>query len=324
MTKIIFEGHQIPLTTGETVLNALTRQGINIPNSCNVGVCQSCLMHGEGQIPSEAQKGLNSVQKELGQFLSCCCQPTDTLTVSMASPSEKYEATVLAKIYLSKNVLMLRLSKEFAYKAGQFLTLFNKQGEGRCYSFASHNEMDNFIELHIRIVPNGVISKWVECDLKAGDKVQISSPRGECFYTDDDKDQTLFLSGIGTGFAPLYGILRDALFRGHRGKIYFLVGAKTGSDFYFHSILPSLRSRQVMVHQVALELSNPNLSHCFQADIYDYAKNFAPEMKGVKVYLCGAESFVTKMKKQCFLAGASMKDIYADAFVSAKSRAKAA
>lgn len=324
MTNIIFEGSEISLSNDETVLNALTRSGFNIPNSCNAGVCQSCIMHGEGQIPSEAQKGLKQAQKELGQFLSCCCQPTSTLKVSLAPTAEKYAATVLTKTYLTDDVLMLRLSKEFDYRAGQFLTLFNTDGEGRCYSFASHAETDNFIELHIRIVSGGLVSEWVEKHLQVGETVQISAPRGECFYTSEDKDQPLFLCGIGTGFAPLYGILRDALHQGHRGKIYFLVGAKTGDGFYYHSILPSLRNKQVMIHQVALELGNPNLIHCFQANIYDYAKSFMPDMKGAKVYLCGAESFVMKMKKQCFLSGVNMKDIHADAFIHAKAKAKAA
>ena len=320
MANIIFEGNEIAVRAGETVLTALTRQGFKIPNSCNVGSCQSCLMYGEGQIPNEAQKGLKPAQKELGQFLSCCCQPTNLLKVSLAPDSEKYEATVLAKTHLSKDVVMLRLSKEFAYKAGQFLTLFNADGEGRCYSFASHPELDNFIELHIHIIPNGEVSAWVENYLKVGDKVQISSPRGECFYTDNDLDQPLFLCGINTGFAPLYSILRDALLQGHRGKIHFLIGSKTGSGFYYHGILPSLRSRQVTIHQVALELVNSNLNHCFQANIYDYAKSFMPKIQGAKVYLSGAESFVIKMKKQCFLLGASMSDIHADAFVYAKAK----
>ena len=324
MTNIIFEDNEISLAPGETVLNALTRQGFKIPNSCNAGVCQSCLMHGEGQIPHEAQKGLKPAQKELGQFLSCCCHPTSKLKVSIASSDEKHKAIVLAKIYLSKDVLLLRLSKEFSYKSGQFLTLYNREDEGRCYSIASHSEMDDFIELHIRVVAKGVLSKWVERDLNVGDMVQISTARGECFYTDNDLDQPLFLCGVGTGFAPLYGILRDAISRGHRGKIYFLVGAKTGNDLYYHSILPSIRSQQVTVHQVASKLGNSNSNHCFQADIYEYAKSFMPKMQGAKVYLCGAESFVVKMKKQCFLLGASMQDIHADAFVHANVQAEAA
>jgi len=205
MTNIIFEGSEISLNNGETVLNALTRSGYNIPNSCNAGVCQSCIMHGEGQIPSESQKGLKQVQKELGQFLSCCCQPTSTLKVSLAPTAEKYAATVLAKIRLTDDVLMLRLSKGFDYRAGQFLTLFNTDGEGRCYSFASHAEMDDFIELHIRIVPGGLVSEWVENSLQVGEEVQISAPRGDCFYTSEDKNQPLFLCGIGTGFAPFRG-----------------------------------------------------------------------------------------------------------------------
>jgi hypothetical protein len=38
-------------------------------------------------------------------------------------------------------------------------------------------------------------------------------------------------------------------------------------------------------------------------------------MKGYRVFLCSAESFTTKMRKLCFLTGAGMRDISADAFI---------
>ena len=43
-----------------------------------------------------------------------------------------------------------------------------------------------------------------------------------------------------------------------------------------------------------------------------------PKLAGVRVVLCGNPELVTKLRKAAFLAGASMKDIYADAFLMAK------
>jgi ferredoxin-NADP reductase len=40
------------------------------------------------------------------------------------------------------------------------------------------------------------------------------------------------------------------------------------------------------------------------------------DLKGWRVFLCGHPDMVNQMKKQAFLKGASMADIYADAFVS--------
>jgi len=270
MVKITYEDKEISIRKDETVLNALLRHGFNIPNSCKAGACQTCLLIGEGDIPEEAQQGLKETQKQLGQFKSCSCIPTSDLKIEMSAPLEKYTAMVLSKVYLADDVVMVRLSKEFDYRAGQYLTLYNENREGRCYSLASHSELDDYIELHVRIMESGSVSSWLAKEVQVGDELKISGPRGECFYTSDE-NQPLFLSGTGTGFAPLYGILRDALYSGHKGKISILLGAKDGNGLYYHSVLPSLRSKQVSIHQVALDVSSSKSELCFQADIYDYA-----------------------------------------------------
>ena len=53
----------------ESVLNALLREGVDIPYGCQTGVCQSCIMKTEHSVvPRDAQKGLREVQKQQGYF----------------------------------------------------------------------------------------------------------------------------------------------------------------------------------------------------------------------------------------------------------------
>jgi hypothetical protein len=54
-----------------------------------------------------------------------------------------------------------------------------------------------------------------------------------------------------------------------------------------------------------------------QDDIYQFCKQEYRDLSGWRVFLCGAESFVKKMRKQSFLAGAAMGEISADTFVAA-------
>ena len=44
-----------------------------------------------------------------------------------------------------------------------------------------------------------------------------------------------------------------------------------------------------------------------------------PKLNGHKVYLCGHPDFVRMMQRKTFLAGASLADIYADAFLPSPS-----
>ena len=45
---------------------------------------------------------------------------------------------------------------------------------------------------------------------------------------------------------------------------------------------------------------------------------FWPELGGWRIFLCGAESFTRKARRQCFLAGAGMRDISVDSFLAAR------
>ena len=322
MIDILFENegklHEIELLEGETVLDGIVREGHNVPNSCRAGVCQSCKMMTEDTVPPQAQKGLKNSHKEQGYFLSCRCYPDEEMRIKLAPAPQKYTANVLSKKILKGNVIILHITKEFDYRPGQFISVQNSEGDLRCYSIASHNHLNDYIELHVKVYSDGQVSSWLHNHLQVGDELTILSAIGDCFYHAKDKMQPLFLSGIGTGFAPLYGILQDALFQGHLGPIHVLLGAKTDDGFYYNELLDKLRSKQVTIHQVALNKNDIGNTFSFEADIYRYAEKFVPDFKNAQVFLCGADSFVQKMRKVCFLAGTSMQNISSDAFAQSR------
>ncbi len=82
MGLLIFENKLIATQTGESVLAALLRSGVDVPHDCQAGVCQSCLMQAEeGFIPAVAQNDLTQEQKNLGCFLACQCRSFKRLKV---------------------------------------------------------------------------------------------------------------------------------------------------------------------------------------------------------------------------------------------------
>ncbi len=303
---------QVKLSKGESVLNGLLRYGIDVPYGCRNGVCQSCLMKSTigDEVPFDAQKGLRSAQKDQGYFLSCCCQPERSMTVSISDLYKKEESVVLEKAQLSPTVVRLRLSKAICYRPGQFATLWKDDTIARTYSIASNSSHDDFLEFHVRVYPDGVFSNWVADEVKEGDVIQVQGAMGDCFYTSDCKDHPLFLSGLGTGLAPLYGIVRDALLQGHKQDIVMLLGAKTKDSLYYQAEIGKLSNDypQLRVYYSVAELQEDD-------HVYAKAQSLIPDFTGYRVFLSGGDSFVQKMRKQCFLAGANMTDISADIFL---------
>lgn len=315
MSQVLFEGASIDLEQGESVLEALLRHGHDIPSGCRAGACQSCLMISDSDnLPASARQGLSEAQLALNHFLACQCKPTEPVQVTKASfEGLKTEGTVIEKEWLNPQVLRLRVAAELDYLSGQYVTLWNNQGVARSYSLASHPTQDDFLEFHIKIIPGGSFSQWASESLNIGDTLQVQGPMGKCVYA-ASSDQPLLLSAIGTGLAPIYGILKDAISRNHQGDINIILGARESNNFYLVKELLCLAAKydNIYLHFVAQQ-TEPDFKK--PTDIYAFCKSELPDLKGFKIYLCGAESFVKKMRKQSFLSGAAMSDISADVFL---------
>ncbi len=307
------------LSPGETVLEALLRAGIDAPSSCRAGNCQSCLHRAiEGKPPAQSQNGLTAAQKSLGFFLPCVCKPSEPLTIVPPDDAgAKVEATVRAIEPLSADVMRLRIeTRPFPYRPGQFIELIAGEDLRRQYSLASHPEEDPFLEMHIRIHPNGRMSQRLLSDLKPGHTLHVAGPRGSCFYEGVDPDQPMALIGAGTGLAPLYGVLRDALRQGHRGPIRLYHGARDAKGLYLADGLQAIAQARDNFDYIAATL-DPNAP--FGGDLAALAlAQETPHLKHTAYFLCGGENLVRRLKRDLFMAGASMKAIRSDAFSPAQ------
>ena len=321
MANIAFEGKSYACGENETVLDCLNGHGVPVPSSCKAGVCQTCLMKAtKGEVPAESQKGLKSTLVEQNYFLACSCRPFDDIEVSLPGAEfGRIPATVLGIEPLNGDIVCVKLypGRDFEYRAGQYINFYKDESTSRSYSLASVSNLDECIKLHVRKIPQGRVSTWIHESLSPGDSVEISEAAGDCFYTPGNPDQGLLLIGTGSGLAPLYGIIRDALMAGHAGPIRLYHGSLNVEGLYLISELRQL----AMTHQnfsYTPCVSEGMAPEGFSSGIVlDVALKETPELSGWRVYLCGNPNMVNAAKKKTFLAGASIRDIYADPFVPA-------
>lgn len=314
MARLILEGRELLLKEGESVLDCLLRHDIEVSYGCQAGVCQSCLLQSEGEVPEEAQTGLKDTLRVQNYFLACQCQPSNDLVVRLPV-AENFPSEVISVDHLTPEVVRLRLSvpEGFEYRPGQFLNLFH-EGQSRSYSLASLPS-EAFLEFHVRRVPGGVFSRWIFERLVEGMTVEIGSAGGDCFYVEGQPEQPLLLIATGTGLAPLYGILRDALAHGHVAPIHFYHGSSTEEGLYLQEELKALVHRHGQFHYVPCQSRGPVAEGIAAARANDRALQDLRDLKGWRVFLCGNPEMVTAAQRQCFLAGASVQEIYSDPFL---------
>lgn len=311
-----------PTSPKTSLLDTLLDNGQNAPYSCCAGVCQCCMMKCDtpDQLPVRSQQGLSAAEVELGYFLPCICHPSNSLKVSsIAKPNTLNSSTVIEKNWLSASVIQLRLESNMSFKSGQFCNLLKSEHVGRAYSIAS-TPSDPYLEFHIKHVEDGQLSNWIAHELEAGQEIGIQGPYGECIYIESNnfKEKPMLLSGIGTGLAPLLSILKTAVSQKHTAPIDLVLGAKHADNFYLQDTLREIEQNlpSVNIHWIIKEASAPgdDIDTYAIGDIYDYIETTFKDLSAHHIYLCGAPSFVHKMKKACMSSQAAIGSIYSDIF----------
>ena len=319
MPSIEFEGRSFGLLENESVLDGLLRNGLKIPHSCKAGSCGSCLMQSaQGPLPVKAQAGLKDSWKAQGYFLACVCRPEADLAVTTVGDDARVGATITARSLLSRDVLQVRLHCHSAinFRAGQYITVVREDGLARSYSIASLPE-EGELELHVRRVAGGQMSGWLHQEARIGEPLTVLGPSGECFYVPGKEEQPILLVGTGTGLAPLYGIVRDALRRQHRGPIHLFHGALHSGGLYLVEELRRLANRHSHLEYTPAVLNGSESDGIAVGSIDQIVLKRFPKLSGWRGYICGDPELVKSLKKKLFLSGMASRDIYSDAFLPA-------
>jgi len=325
MALLKFKEQVMEMTSGRSVLETLLEHGQDIPNGCRAGACQSCMMQvTRGSVPERAQRGLKETHKLKGLFLACSCHPDEDIDICLPDSEQfKVPATVHRLIERSGDVveLQLKMEQEFEYHAGQFVTLWRDAHLSRSYSLTTMPKSDNILSFHIRRIEGGAFSSWVHNELQPGEQLLVQGPAGDCFYVPGNASQNLLLVGTGTGLAPLIGIIQDALHNGHSGEIHLVHGALHHSGLYYHSELKNLAATQANVHYhpCVLKQTEDLPDEIKLASVNDVVTDIVAKPEGWKAYLCGDPDLVAKLRKQIFLAGCDMKNIYSDPFLPSQN-----
>jgi CDP-4-dehydro-6-deoxyglucose reductase, E3 len=318
MPTLRYNGLEFRADTAESVLDCLLRHGQDVPSACRVGACQTCLMRAVEGTPSTAsQNGLRETQRRQGYFLACQCVPTDGLSLIPAATDfeNRAQAEIIQKTWVSNSILRLRLElrSPLEYYAGQFLRLRFPDGLQRSYSIASLPGEP--LELHIRVHPKGEMGQRLSKQVRPGDVVELVGPYGSCYYTPNDLDQPILMVASGSGLAPIWGIVRDALAQGHRGPIRIYHGSVTSQGLYYFPELARLSERNLNLSYVpCAETVEPSELHVRPGTAMAIAMEDHKILTGWRVYTCGHPALVKAMKRAAYLAGADLNQIFSDSF----------
>lgn len=318
MTTVAFKNQIYSLQPKETLLQCLLRHEINYPNSCQTGICQSCLIKGtNGVVNPSWQEGLPEILKSQGYFLACLAQPEASLQVVAPDSAEcEVTAKILDINLLNHNVMQVKLGLDAlnTWIPGQYLNLINPKGTIRSYSIANIPMQEGFIELHVKIYPDGAMGQWLVEEAKKYSEIQLRGPFGRCFYHNPKQLAfDMLLAGTGTGLAPLIAIIKSALMQNHKGSITLVHGGLTDADIYYREELEMLSAVVPSFTYDPCVLQSQGAYP--EASVEKRVLIHLTYPKTTQVYVCGPKETTNKLKKQIFLAGVPSQAIFSDVFL---------
>ncbi|HTN30195.1 MAG TPA: iron-sulfur-binding ferredoxin reductase [Pseudomonas sp.] len=294
--------------SGRNLLDALLAAGQPVPHSCRAGSCGACRVRCLQGEPLDTQPdALPASERVAGWRLACQCQVSEDLRIELFDPlSQTLPADVVGHDWLSPAVLRLRLAPErpLRYQAGQHLLLWRDPTLARPYSLTSLPGEDDFLEFHMDCATAGAFRDHAR-QLRPGDQLRLSASQGGALrYEAEWQEAPLWLLATGTGLAPLWAILREALRQGHAGPIRLLHLARSPAEHYLAGPLQTLARQhpQLQVEQLPAE----------QLDAW--LNQLARPPRGTRALLCGAPTRVEALARGLYLAGLPRNQLHIEVF----------
>ena len=156
----------IPARPGETILEAVLREGIAFPYECRNGGCGKCkctVLYGPVEQGPHQESALSAAERAQGMVLACSATPLADIEIEyvpLALPGgvRPREYTAQGDRRCSKatdDVMIVKLAVEggepIRFYAGQYINIILPDGEQRSFSFATAPHENDVIELQIRL-----------------------------------------------------------------------------------------------------------------------------------------------------------------------------
>lgn len=163
----------------------------------------------------------------------------------------------------------------------------------RLYSVSSPRDGErpnyNNLSLTVKREQGGLCSNYV-CDLKAGDKVQVTGPFGATFLLPSDPQAHLMMICTGTGSAPFRGFTmrRQREASGENGKLTLYFGARTPEHLPYFGPLNKVPEAFLRKH-FAFSREDGQPKAYVQDKIRENADEVAALLQDPKgyIYICG-------------------------------------
>jgi ring-1,2-phenylacetyl-CoA epoxidase subunit PaaE len=216
------------------------------------------------------------------------------------------------------------LNEVIKYKAGQFITILvpiEGKKVRRSYSMSSSPTADTAIAVTVKRVAGGLVSNWLNDNVKVGDFLEVIEPMGNFFVEPDfNKQRHIVLFAAGSGVTPLMSIAKTVLKSEPNSKVSLIYGNRNEETIIFKKAIAELEAANRARFEVVNILSKPSetwvggFGHINQAQTVYYTKQLGVQYDEADFYLCGPVGMMDEVIKALHLFNVPSSRIHKENF----------
>ncbi|MCP4330690.1 MAG: 2Fe-2S iron-sulfur cluster binding domain-containing protein [Alphaproteobacteria bacterium] len=323
----------VSVEMGDTILETALRLELPYPHGCrsgNCGACKSELIAGDVELSPYSEFALTAEERARGLILACRAVPWSDCEVAHLEsedvethPSRHLRCSVISAEPATHDIRVIRLRIEsggpFDFSPGQYASLVFPDLPPRDYSMANMPGGDE-LEFHIRLIPDGAVTPYVQEALKVGDEVRVRGPFGTSYLRRNHNGPIVALAG-GSGIAPIKSIIDSALDAEIGQSIYLYFGVRDERDLYLERYFDELAATHANFHFIPV-LSEPTKETTRRTGfLHESVRSDFTDLDGCKGYLAGPPPMVEAATRVLTSLGIRRQDCHADAFYTEADKA---
>jgi len=319
-------GIAFPAGAHETILDAAARAGIALPHSCRIGRCRACRarVRAGRSHASRDESSLEECERSEGWVLTCVRTAESDLELEVEALSDGLPAprilpcriADLARLTDTVLRVTLRLPPDsaFDFLPGQHIEIIGPGGQRRSYSIANAPRPDGRLQLLLRRVDGGLMSRYWFDEAKVGDLLRLNGPLGTFYLRGVAQRRVAFLAA-GTGIAPVQAMCEglDRLPAEARpASVLVCWGERSPSGLHWVPGPAAVPIEFLPVLSRADASWTGERGHVQEA----FERRLGTTPDEWTVYACGSEAMITDARARCRRAGVPDHHFHADPFVA--------
>ncbi len=317
IVNILPAGIEFNATNEQTVLEAALSQGFFLGHSCKKGTCGTCKAEiVSGQLINDAGQMMTH-----GDIFTCAARAlSDVVLKAKYFPELAHieckilPCKVASCIMVAEDILWLTLrlppQTEFTYLPGQYIDLLHN-GLQRSYSIANFANRADGLELHIRLLPEGQLSRQLQL-VNNNQLLRMEGPKGT-FFVKKANNPLLFIAG-GTGFAPIKAMIEQLIAAEDQRDIHLYWGMTHSSRFYCHSAMQWARQYK-HIRYVPVVSGTDDAWQGVRGWVHEAVLADFTDLTDYHVYACGAAVMLEAVEDSLVNIGLHRDNFFKDTFV---------